>query len=282
MGCLKLVVAWWAVAGGVKGIVVKALRGRRVLFGAVLAVVWLAVAARAEAKVVVSDDAMYSVDLGAATVCFIEPRELRADEDCAGVDVAAFPAPVVGEPLTRLAHGLVRGPGDGAARSVVGVVTMLRAPSHATLPPDQAAADQLGAEASASLAASLPAGAHLEPATSKIAWGKDVPVVRTTLVVSGLEAGSGAGVNDHREVLTAVGNRYLYMTVWSGSRDHAHDLARLADAAAATTDLKPQGRPVPNLNPWPGRLLFLFGILGLILLRFRLHKKKRPPPPPRS
>ena len=238
------------------------------------------VAGDAEAKAVVSDDGMYSVDLGA--VCVVEPRALRVEQDCAGLDVAAFPVPTLADPLARLAYGLVRGPGEGAARGVVGVVTLMRAPSHATAPPNEAAADQLGEEASASLASTLP-GARLLPGASTIAWGKNVPVVRTTLVVEGPDAGGDAGhataLDGHREVLTAVGNRYLYIAVWAGTREHAADLARLADAAAATTNLKPEGRPVVKLNPWPGRLLFLFGIIGLLLLRFRLHKKKRPKSP---
>ena len=227
----------------------------------------------AEAKVVVSDDTMYSVDLGAAKICFVEPRELRSEDDCAGVDLTDFPVGPVIDPLARLAYGVVRGPGEGAARPVLGIVSMMRAPSHATTAPNQAAADQIGEEASQSIAASLPAGARLLPAASKLAWGKNVPVVRTTLVVEGLEAGSDVALNGHREVLTAIGGRYVYITVWSGSREHASELARFADAAAATTDLKPEGRPVTKLNPWPGRLLFVFGVGGLLLLRLRQKKK---------
>lgn len=231
--------------------------------------------ATADAKVVVSDDAMYSLELGAATVCFVEPQSLRDEVDCAGVDLTEFPLSPVSDPLARLAYGIVRGPGEGAARPVLGVVSMMRAPSHATTAPDQAAADQVGEEASQSIAASLPAGARLLPASSKIAWGKNVPVVRTTLVVEGLEAGSDLALNGHREVLTAIGGRYVYITVWSGSREHAAELARLADAAASTTDLKPEARPVTKRNPWPGRLLFVFGMLGLMLLRFRQKKRKK-------
>jgi hypothetical protein len=267
-------------------------RGQLVGLGAVLAAATLA--GDAEARGVTSEDGMFSVDVEAT--CFIEPRELRSEEDCAGVDVTAITVPTLKDPLTRVGYGVVRGAGTGPARPIVGTVTLVRTPSHLTAAaPDQVAAERHGEEIAESLGASLPPGAHLRSLTSKIAWGKNVPVVRTTLVTegampSGIEGGTGPRtdapdtepnptlMHEHREVLTAVGGRDLYMTVWSGTREQAPALARLADAAATTTDLKPQGRPTPNLNPWPGRLLFMFGVLGLILLRFRLSKKrpKRP------
>jgi hypothetical protein len=256
----------------------RLLLGRRSLaawtFGAVAAVaaVW---PATADARVVTSEDAMFSVDVGAATICFVEPRSASSDEDCAGVDAKDFPVAPVADPLARLAYGIVRGAGQGASRPVLGVVSVMRAPSHATAPPNDVTAVQVGEEASESVAASLPAGARLLPQASKIAWSKDVPVVRTTLVVEGLEAGSNAELNGHREVVTAIGGRHVYITVWSGSREHGSELARLADAAATTIDLKPEARPVTKLNPWPGRLLFAFGVLGLMLLRFRQKKKKK-------
>ena len=148
---------------------------------------------------------------------------------------------------------------------------MMTGPSHATAPPDAADAECVGEEVAELLSASLPAGARVVPSSSKIAWGKNVPVVRTTVNVEGLPAGADTG-GSAREVLTAVGARYLYITVWSGTREQAAELARLADQAATTTDLKPEGRPFRSLNPWPGRLLFFFGVGGLILLRVRMKK----------
>ena len=59
------------------------------------------------------------------------------------------------------------------------------------------------------------------------------------------------------------------------AREQAVDLARAADRTATTTDLKPEGRSLRALNPWPGRLLFFFGVAGLILLRVRMKKKKK-------
>jgi hypothetical protein len=185
-----------------------------------LATVFLA--SQAAANVVVSDDGMYSVDVGAA-----------------------------------------RAPVD-AVRTMTGT-------SHETVPPDAANAERLGEQAAALLAASLPPGARVVPSSSKIAWGKNVPVVRTTVTVEGLPAGADAE-RSARELLTAVGGRSLYITVWSGTREEGAELARLADQAAKTTDLKPEGRPFRPLNPWPGRLLFFFGVGGLILLRVRMKK----------
>jgi hypothetical protein len=192
----------------------------------VLLLATLLLTSRVEAKVVVSDDGMYSVDV---------------DE-----------------------------PAQGAARAPVGTVRMMTGASHATAPPDAANAERVGEEVAELLRASLPAGARVVPSSSKIAWGKNVPVVRTTVNVEGLPAGADGSA---REVLTAVGGRTLYITVWSGTREQASELARLADQAAKTTDLKPEGRPLQKLNPWPGRLLFLFGVGGLILLRVRMKKK---------
>jgi hypothetical protein len=178
-----------------------------------------------DAKVVVSDDGMYSLD----------------------VDASA----------------------EAAARAPVGTVRMMTGPSHETAPPDAANAERIGEAAAELVAASLPRGARVVPSSSKIAWGKNVPVVRTTVSVEGLPAD---GQTSAREVLTAVGGRSLYITVWSGTHEQAAELARLADQAAKTTDLKPEGRPLRPLNPWPGRILFFFGIGGLILLRVRMKK----------
>jgi hypothetical protein len=178
----------------------------------VLSIAVLSHTSRVDAKVVVSDDGMYTVDI------------------------------------------------DASARMITGT-------SHATAPPDAASAPYVGQEVADLIAASLPAGARVVPVSSRIGWGQNVPVVRTTLEV---EAGDGKSV---REVLTAVGGRTLYITVWSGTREQAAELARLADQAAKTTDLRPEGRPFRPLNPWPGRLLFLFGVGGLILLRVRMKKK---------
>jgi hypothetical protein len=152
-----------------------------------------------------------------------------------------------------------------------GTVRTLTGTSHETVPPDAANADRVSEEVAALLGAGLPPGARVVPSSSKIAWGKNVPVVRTTVAVEGLPAGADTEASA-REVLTAVGGTYLYVTVWSGTRAQARELARLADHAATTTDLKPQGRPFRPLNPWPGRLLFFFGVGGLILLRLRMKK----------
>jgi hypothetical protein len=216
-----------------------------------------------------SEEGLFSVDLGAASVCFVEPASLRSNEECDGVDPAALEAPAaVVDPLRRLAYGVVRGPGVGRSRPVIGTVTMLRSTSHATSLPDAAMASAVGDEIAASVTASLPEGAQVLPVVSKIAWGKDVPVIRTSLETSAASASSEADPAARREILTVVGGRYVYTTVWSGTREQASTLQRLADAAASSTDLKPQARPQRALNPWPGRLLFGFGVLGLALLRF--------------
>jgi hypothetical protein len=199
------------------------------------------------------------------------------DEDCEGIDLADFPVAGVDAPMARLAYGVVRGAGAGASRPILGIVSMLRAPSSAPRAPDEAAASQIGAEAGESVARSLPPGARLLPPSSRLAWGRNVPVVRTSLEVVGLPPGEGE-LDAHREIVTAIGGRYVYVTVWSGAVANAAALARLADAAAATTDLKPEGRPQAALNPWPGRLLFAFGALGLVLLRVRQSKRKAPRP----
>jgi hypothetical protein len=198
---------------------------KRWVAAAVLSLATLFLTSHVDAKVVVSDDGMYSVDVDAN------------------------------------AHGATRAP--------VGTVRMITGTSHATAPPDAANVERVGEEVAEVLAASLPAGARVVPSSSKIAWGKNVPVVRTTVNVEGLPADADGSA---REVLTAVGGRYLYITVWSGTREQAAELARLADQAATTTDLKPEGRPFRSLNPWPGRLLFFFGVGGLILLRVRMKK----------
>jgi hypothetical protein len=240
----------------------------------------------AGATVIASDDAMFSLDVGSGRVCFVEPPSLRSADDCVGLDLSAYPTPPVSDPLARLAYGLVRGPGEGAARPVVGAVTMMRAPSHATSAPTQASAVPISEEVSEALAATWPAAPPHRVARSTLLWGKNVPVVRTTLEATVLDAGGDAGTGSEasgpREVLTAVGGRYLYITVWSGAVEHAAELARLAEGAATTTDLKPEARPVTKLNPWPGRLLFFFGALGLLLLRFRQKKRAPAPRPPAS
>lgn len=233
----------------------------------------------AEATVVVSDDAMYSVDLSAATICFVEPSSLRNDADCAGIRPADVPSAAVTAPLARMAYGLVRGPGEGENRAILGVVSLLRAPSHATASPDEATAAHVGEEAAAALTATLPAGSRLVPRSSKIAWGRNVPVVRTALDTSAVEAGGAAAAHGHRELVTAIGGRYHYITMWSGAAEHAAELALFADAAASTTDLKPEARPIGKLNPWPGRVLFFFGVVGLMLLRFRKKRVAASKPP---
>jgi hypothetical protein len=187
---------------------------KRWAVAAALSAVALSCASRAYATVVMSDDGMYAIDLGAN------------------------------------------------AKMMTGV-------SHETAAPDAPNAERIGEEAAEVLRTSLPPGARVVPSSSKIAWGKNVPVVRTTVNVEGLPAGQPASA---RELLTAVGSRTLYVAVWSGTPDEAAELARAADHAAPTTDLKPEARPFRALNPWPGRVLFFFGVGGLILLRVRMKK----------
>lgn len=217
-----------ALASVLKGHFMTRSPTKRRVAPAVLLLASLLLASRADAKVVASDDGMYSLDVD----------------------------------------------GQGAGHAPVGTVKMMTGPSHETVPPDAANADRVGEEAAALLAKSLPAGARVVPTSSKIAWGKNVPVVRTTVKVEGLPAGTEAEASA-REVLTAVGGRHLYLTVWSGTAEQGAELARVADQAATTTDLKPEGRPFRPLNPWPGRLLFFFGIAGLILLRVRMKKNAK-------
>ena len=211
----------------VKGQFMTRLPTKRWLAAAVLFLALLSLTSHVDAKVTVSDDGMYSVDLDANA--------------------------------------------QAAARAPVGTVRMMTGTSHATAPPDAANADRIGEEVAELLAASLPAGARVVPSSSKIAWGKNVPVVRTTVNVEGLPAGAepmGALARCSRR----SARENLYITVWSGTREQAAELARLADRGGDDDRSEAGGPPFRSLNPWPGRLLFFFGVGGLILLRVRMKK----------
>jgi hypothetical protein len=224
---------------------------------------------------VLSEDTMFSIDLGEGGTCFVEPREMRVEADCEGLDPAALPLPVVPDSGRVIAYGIMRGPGKGSDRRYFGVVAVLSDSVAADGPPDQATADTLAKGVAAGVAKHLPPATHLLPPTAKLVSSRNAPVVRATIAISGIEAGNVAELDAHRELVAVVASGAVYVATWVGRPSDALELARRADLAAATVVLRAEARPTPRQSAMSAELAMVGVIVLLPLLLFALKHRSR-------
>jgi hypothetical protein len=230
----------------------------------------------AQGKIVDTEDTFFSIDLGAARICFIEPVELRSAEDCAQVDIAAMKVtPIDRADGVRLAVGVIRLPGEPTDPRLMGVLTITKFYGHAKSAPDQAEAERFMNEALPAFTTLLPPGARLVTPPPRIVLAGDLPVVRMTVGSEGVPPGTPAEIEAHRELVHVIGGTTSYLAVWSGRPEHARELARYADAAALATKLAPEARPSGAFSPTTTLVASLVSVIVLLLALFAKRHRAR-------
>ncbi|MBS2019194.1 MAG: hypothetical protein JST00_40375 [Deltaproteobacteria bacterium] len=231
------------------------------------------------ADYLISDGASFSVDLGGAHICFIEPKELRTPNDCVAVDLSVYKAPQVKPGVTHLANGILRSPTNAEDPVFLGSVVVMKLALKTEEAPDQAAADRFAMGLIDTGSSAPPAGVKFLPPKAWIVKNGDTTLVRATVDVEGLAPEDSSA---HREVLVAFGRDDAYSTSWTSRRADASVVKGYADAAALATKLAPEVQPRRPLD-----MRIVGGVVALlVVVMFVLggRKKKGPasggaPPP---
>lgn len=248
-------------------------RARFVLFAVfgLAFLVCMLVPCRAQAAVV-TDGNEFSIDVGAAKVCFVVPRELRNDRDCKGLTVDAVQAPP-----GVVAFGLVRLEREGDAPELARL-TVTHLAGALSWAPNAAVAKDYAKGVETGLRKTLPAGATVrESSDARAVRSGRFPFVRAIFDVDGVGPGADALI-EHQVHIVSFTSTGAYGTTWTGRRSAEGRLEPLADKAASTIWIRHAAEPEPSkkayrLGQVVGMVLPGVALLVVILVLWRRSKR---------
>lgn len=260
---------------------------RSVLACIALSFVALVTPVTADAKPFATDK--FSMELGEAPVCFAIPTSLHDATSCHGLP------PLRASDIDNTQIGLISAGGirrashePEAAPSgpIIGLLQMFRRPVALAVHPEAAVAERIAVDATKALLADLPREALRGRPVPRIESVDGLVVVRTSVDVEGLPAGTRAAFFAHIETATVFGRDATYTVVWSGPSDSTTALARLADDATKTLRLVPDQHPAKRdaaiasverfaKTLWPlGTVAVVATLAGVLFLRKRRGKNR--------
>lgn len=243
--------------------------------------------ASAHAKAFATDT--LSLELGDAPVCFVVPASLHDATACRGLPPAGA-ADIDNSQIGLIAVGGIRpGPREresGVNGPLIGLVQMFSKPASSAYHPDAASAERVAVDAAKIILADLPSDARRGRPLPRIENVDGLVVVRTSVDVDGLTAGTRASFFAHIETATVFGRDATYTVVWSGPATSTAALGRIADEATKTIRLIADQHPATPatlasvtgsakaLAPLGG-VAVVVAVAGVLYLRKRRGKGRR-------
>lgn len=234
--------------------------------------------ARATAAVV-HDGEKYSVDFGAARICFIRPIELRTAEDCEGLTPENVGVPA-DDGTRTIAMGLVRLEEPGELPRI-GLVMVMHVDMAITHEPDDTAARDYAEGATRAIGKELPPGAKMRAATdARIVRAAPVPLIRAVFDADGIAPGSGDELVEHQVHYAGIAEDGMYTVAWLSRRTDARAVEALAEASTPSIRI---GAPAASRKELERRIGIVVGIvfaLGGVLVAVAvglLASRKRAP-----
>jgi hypothetical protein len=243
--------------------------------------------ATAQAKPFATDT--FSFELGEAPVCFVVPASLHDAAACRGLPPAGA-ADIDNSQIGLIAVGGIRpGPREreaGVSGPLLGLVQMFSKPASLAYQPDAAFAERAAVEATKSILADLPSEARRGKPVPRVESVDGLVVVRTSVDVDGLTAGTRASFFAHIETATVFGRDAIYTVVWSGPASSTTALGRIANDATKTIRLVADQHPATPITMASaagfakpllplGAVALVAAIAGVVYLRKRRGKGRR-------
>jgi hypothetical protein len=241
-------------------------RMKRLLLSLIAFALFFIASSRASAAVV-RDGTEFSVDLGAAHICWVLPHDLRLASDCDGLSPEAVEAELDKDLHKKpIAMGLVRLERDGEVPRLA-VVTVTKVVAFGAVAADNEGAKDYARGAEEELRKDLPIGARLRPSDVHMVKPGVLPLLRATFSIDGIPEASDKKLSEqqiHHAIFTKDGG---YVVVWVGRHQDKTRLEKFADASAPTIAVKnPAGSRKQLEKMFEGVFEIIFGVLSLIAI----------------
>jgi hypothetical protein len=235
---------------------------------------------------VVKDGDKFSVDTGAARICWVSPLSLRNAEDCDGLSPDLVPQPPDGEARV-IAMGLLRLEQPGELPEL-GLVMVMHVVVPFTVEPNEEGAKDYADGAHKAVVKELRKGATMRPPTDvrvvKATYPQRHPLIRLVLDADGIPEGADDKLLEHQVHIAGVADGGVYSVAYLSRRTHAKQVEAYADGLRTSFSMtspamsnKQFGKKMEAI----GSIVILVGTLfvgGFISLIVVLSRRKRPAP----
>lgn len=234
---------------------------------------------------VVKDGNKFSVDTGAARICWVSPLSLRNAADCEGLSPDLVPQSQDGEARV-IAMGLVRleEPGE---QPELGLVMVMHVVVPFTVEPDETGAKEYAEGAHKAVQKELRKGATLRPATNvrvvKPAFPQKHPLIRLVLEADGIPDGADDQLLEHQVHIAGVADDGVYSVAYLSKRRDGKRIEAYADALRTSFSMTTPAQSTKQFEKKMeaiGTVVILVGMLivgGIISLIVVLSRKKPTP-----
>jgi hypothetical protein len=235
---------------------------------------------------VVRDADKFSVDTGAARICWVSPLSLRNAADCEGLSPELVPEKADGQ-ARIIALGLLRleQPGE---QPEIGLVMVMHVPVAFTVEPTDETAKDFAEGAYKGFAKELRKGATLRPATNvrvvKATYPQKHPLIRLVLEADGIPEGADDQLLEHQIQMAGIADDGIYSVAYLTRRRHAAEVEAYADSIATSFTMKEpaiSNRAFEKKMEAVGGIVVLVGTLivgGIISLIVVLSRRNKPAP----
>lgn len=239
------------------------------------------VIASSASAAVVRDADKFSVDTGAARICWVTPLTLRNAADCEGLTPDAVPQPQDGEARV-IAMGLVRLEEPGEAADIA-LVMVMHVVVPFTLEPDQKAADDYADGAQKAVAKGIRKGATMRTESSRLVKlpRNQYPLIRMVLDADGIPDVGDDALLQHQIHIAGIADDGVYSVAYLTKRRNAKRVEAYADAigpsfhmtkpATSNKDFEKKVEGVVKVVMLLGTLL-VGGVISLIVVMSRRNK----------
>lgn len=235
---------------------------------------------------VVRDGDKFSVDTGAARICWVSPLSLRNADDCEGLTPDLVPVPP-DDDARVIAMGLLRleQPGEQADLALVMVMHVV---VPLTVEPNAESAKDYAEGAHKAVAKELRKGATMRPPTNvrvlAAKYPQKHPLIRLVLDADGIPDGADDKLLEHQVHIAGVADDGVYSVAYLTNRRSAKQVESYADALGASFSMaKPamSNKAFEKKMEAIGTIVVLVGTLivgGIISLIVVLSRRKKPAP----
>lgn len=235
---------------------------------------------------VVEDGDKFSVDTGAARICWVSPLALRNADDCDGLSPDGVPVPP-DDDARVIAMGLLRLEQPGEQPDLALVMVM-----HVVVPftvePDEQGAKNYAEGAHNAVGKELRKGATMRPPTNvrvvKASARQKHPLIRLVLDADGIPENADDQLLEHQVHIAGVADDGVYSVAYLTKRRNAKQVEAYADSLGASFSMtKPaiSNKQFEKKMEAIGSIVVLVGTLvvgGIISLIVVVSRRNKPAP----
>jgi len=227
----------------------------------------LAMTSRASAAIV-HDGLKFSVDTGAARICWVTPLDLRNASDCEGLTPDAVPVPP-DDRARVIAMGLVRLDEPGDTTNEIALVMVMHVALPITAEPNEDSAKEYADGASKAVAKELRKGARMREAKNARLVKNGAlpyPLIRVVLDADGIPDGAEDQLLEHQIHIAGIDDDGMYSVAFLSKRRDAKAVEAYADALGPSFKMTKPATSAKELDKKIEAIATVVVLLGTLLI----------------